>query len=137
MADVLTKKQRSYNMAMIRGKNTGPELALRKTLSSEGIRGYRLHYKLPGRPDIVFPAIKLAIFVDGCFWHKCPKCFVRPRTRREFWDKKIKANTKRDKAVNLLLRKSGWKVLRLWEHQVRKSPGQAANRIITRLSKSR
>jgi len=137
MPDVLTKKQRSYNMSMIRAKNTGPEMALRKILSKKQIRGYRLHYKLPGRPDIVFPARKLAIFVDGCFWHKCPKCFVRPKTRRAFWDKKIKSNTKRDMTVNLLLKKSGWKILRLWEHLVRKSPEHAANRIITRLSKSR
>lgn len=122
-------------MSMIRAKNTGPEMALRKVLSSEGIRGYRLHHKLPGRPDIVFPAKKLAVFVDGCFWHKCPKCFVRPRTRVAFWDRKIKININRDKAVNLLLKRSGWKVLRFWEHQVRKSPKQAVKQIITRLNK--
>ena len=122
---------------MIRAKNTGPEMALRRSLSQKKIRGYRLHYKLPGKPDIVFPAGKLAVFVDGCFWHKCPKCFVRPKTRRAFWDKKIKINTKRDSTVNLLLKKSGWKVLRIWEHTVRKSPESAASQIVTRLNRSR
>jgi len=137
MADTLTRKQRSYNMSMIRAKNTGPEMALRRCLSRNKIRGYRLHYKLPGKPDIVFPAGKLAVFVDGCFWHKCPKCFVRPRTRRAFWDKKIKSNTERDSAVDQLLKKAGWKVLRIWEHAVRRSPEAAAGRIIARLNKSR
>lgn len=136
MPDILTKKQRSYNMSMIRAKNTGPEMVLRKILSKNGVRGYRLHYKLTGRPDIVFPASKLAVFVDGCFWHKCPKCFVRPKTRRAFWDNKILSNTKRDKTVNIFLRKSGWKVLRVWEHSVRKSPDSIAGRIIARLNKS-
>lgn len=136
MTDTLNRKQRSYNMTMIRAKNTGPEIVLRRSLSQNQIRGYRLHYKLPGKPDIVFPSKKLAVFVDGCFWHKCPKCFVRPKTRRAFWDKKIKSNTKRDRLVNLLLKKSGWKVLRFWEHMVRKSPGLAANRIIAHLNKS-
>lgn len=124
-------------MSMIRAKNTGPEIVLRRSLSQKKIRGYRLHYKLPGKPDIVFPSEKLAVFVDGCFWHKCPKCFVRPRTRRAFWNKKIKSNTKRDSIVNLLLKKSGWKVLRFWEHMIWKSPGSAASQIIARLNRSR
>jgi DNA mismatch endonuclease (patch repair protein) len=118
MADVLTKKQRSYNMSMIRGKNTQPERFLRRTLSEKGIRGYRLHYKLPGKPDIVFPKKRIAIFIDGCFWHKCPKCFIRPETNRGFWNKKIDSNVKRDKAVNAELRGRGWKVLRIWEHEL-------------------
>ena len=122
---------------MIRAKNTGPEMVLRRSLSQKKIRGYRLHYKLPGTPDIVFPSGKLAVFVDGCFWHKCPKCFVRPKTRRAFWDKKIKNNTKRDSTVNQLLKKAGWKVLRIWGHAVQRSPESAAGRIIARFNKSR
>jgi len=137
MTDVLTKKQRSYNMSMIRAKNTGPEIVLRKLLSKVKIRGYRLHYKLPGRPDIVFPVKKVVVFVDGCFWHKCPECFVRPKTRKDFWDKKIRKNVARDKEVTRILKKSGWRVIRFWEHTVRKAPQRAVSRIIYSLKSRR
>lgn len=120
MADVLTKQQRSYNMSMIRGKNTLPELFVRKAITEKGIRGYRLHYKLPGRPDIVFPRKKIAIFIDGCFWHKCPECFIKPETNRGFWNKKINSNIKRDDIVNSELKEKGWKIIRIWEHELRK-----------------
>ena len=119
MADVLTKEQRSYNMSMIKGENTKPEIALRKLLVACGLRGYRLHYRLPGKPDIVFPKSRIAIFIDGCFWHKCPKCFVKPVTKRKFWEKKIDSNIKRDKIVNRELKKNKWKVLRIWEHEIK------------------
>ncbi len=118
MADVLTKKQRSYNMSMIRSRNTQPEINLRKMLSASGLRGYRLHYKLLGKPDIVFPKRKIAIFIDGCFWHKCHECFIKPETNRKFWSKKIDSNVKRDKIVNAELKTKGWKVIRIWEHEI-------------------
>lgn len=118
MTDVLSKKQRSYNMSRIRSKNTLPELILRKTVLRSGLRGYRLHYKLVGKPDIVFPKRKIVIFIDGCFWHKCPKCFIPPRTNEVFWTAKINSNVKRDKVVNRELREKGWKVLRIWEHEL-------------------
>lgn len=120
MTDVLTRKQRSYNMSCIKSKDTKPELLLRAYLSSKGIKGYRLHAKLLGKPDIVFPKYKLAVFIDGCFWHKCSKCFVRPRTNYEFWKRKIHANVIRDREVNLILKKQGWKVIRFWEHEIKK-----------------
>lgn len=120
MADVLTKKQRSYCMSQIRSRNTQPEIILRKAISSEGIRGYRLNYKLLGKPDIVFPKRKIAIFIDGCFWHKCPVCFIRPETNRRFWNKKIVSNVKRDKIVNAELKRKGWKIIRIWEHEIEK-----------------
>ncbi len=119
MTDVLTKKQRSYNMSMIRASNTQPEIRLRKMLSASELKGYRLHYKLTGKPDIVFPRKKIAIFIDGCFWHKCPRCFIKPRTNIKFWKEKIESNVKRDKVVNRELMKKGWKVLRIWEHEMR------------------
>ena len=119
MADVLTKEQRSYNMSMIKAKNTRPEIVLRKLLSSHGIRGYRIHYKLTGKPDIVFPKKKIAVFIDGCFWHKCHECFVKPETNRGFWNKKIDSNVKRDRIVNLELKEKGWKVIRIWEHEIK------------------
>ncbi len=133
MVDVLTKKQRSYNMSMIKGKNTKPELIIRKLLSSNGIRGYRINYKLPGKPDIVFTKYKLAIFIDGCFWHKCPKCFIEPDKNKEFWKNKINGNVKRDKKVNRVLKKDGWKVLRFREHLLRKDPDQVYRRITKEL----
>lgn len=120
MVDVLTKKQRSHNMSMIKSRNTRPELIIRKLLSLNGIRGYRINYKLVGKPDIVFTKYKLAVFIDGCFWHKCPQCFKQPENNKEFWEKKIEGNVRRDKTVNNKLRKDGWKVLRFWEHLLRK-----------------
>lgn len=133
MTDVLTKEQRSYNMSQIRGKNTKPELLLRKLLFNRGIRGYRIHYKLVGKPDIVFPSKKVVVFVDGCFWHKCPKCFIEPETRKEFWMSKINGNVKRDKEVNKILKKDGWRVLRFWEHEVKIIPDQIVSKIIRAL----
>lgn len=121
MTDVLTKEQRSFNMSQIKGKDTKPEVTLRKQLRAKGIRGYRIHHNLPGKPDIVFLKKKIAIFVDGCFWHKCPLCFVKPETRTRFWIKKIESNVKRDITVKELLEKKGWIVLRFWEHEINKS----------------
>ena len=120
--DVLTKNQRSYNMSRIRNKNTTPELLLRKRAWHYGLRNYRIHGRLPGKPDMVFIREHIAVFVDGCFWHKCPICFVEPETRRDFWIKKIERNVQRDGEVNKVLARMGWKVLRFWEHEVRSSP---------------
>ena len=133
MADVLTPEQRSYNMSQIRAQDTGPEVKLRKLLWSEGIRGYRIHYKLPGKPDIVFTKKKIAIFIDGCFWHKCPVCFQEPETRKEFWLKKIQSNIDRDKKVDEQLKNAGWTVIRIWEHEIRKEPENAVKKIIALL----
>lgn len=130
MTDVLTKKQRSFNMSRIKSTNTEPELKLRRLLYSHGCRGYRVHYKLTGKPDIVFVSKKVAIFIDGCFWHKCPKCFVMPQTRKKFWKKKIEGNMVRDKEVNYRLKENKWKVIRFWEHEVRKNPEKCAKKII-------
>jgi DNA mismatch endonuclease, patch repair protein len=122
MTDVLTPQQRSFNMSRIRGRDTRPETEVRAGLRAAGMRGYRTHSSLAGKPDIVFPSAKLAIFVDGCFWHKCPLDYQEPETRRDFWAKKINGNVDRDKKVDKILTDSGWKVLRIWEHEVRKSP---------------
>jgi len=129
MADVHSKKVRSYNMARIKGKNTAPELFLRKSLWKAGLRGYRLHYPVSGRPDIVFPKKKLAIFVDGDFWHKNPMIYREPKTHSGFWRKKLAENVKRDKKVNLVLKKTGWKVIRIWESALKKEPEKYVNQI--------
>lgn len=130
MTDVLTPEQRKYNMSRIRGKNTEPERKLRKLLWSQGIRGYRIHYNLPGKPDIVFPKRKIAIFIDGCFWHRCVACFQEPETRKEFWMKKINSNVERDLKTTKQLQNDGWTVLRFWEHEIRKTPNEVVEKII-------
>jgi DNA mismatch endonuclease (patch repair protein) len=133
MTDVLTPKQRTYNMSQIRGKNTTPEIKLRKMLFAAGIRGYRIHYNLPGKPDVVFIKKKIAIFVDGCFWHKCPVDFQEPATRKEFWIKKIQSNIDRDKKVNEQLKRDGWTVIRIWEHEIKKEPEKTVKKIVALL----
>ncbi len=105
-------------MARVKGKNTSPERLLRSALWEAGLR-YRLNYKVPaGRPDIVFPGPKVAVSVDGCFWHGCPAHYSRPRSREEFWSQKLAANTERDSRLTLRLESSGWIMVRVWEHEV-------------------
>lgn len=120
MADVLTPAQRSYNMSRIRGRDTKPELLLRRGLHRAGLR-FRLHKSsLPGRPDLIFPKHRAAIFVHGCFWHghSCP-LFRLPGTRSEFWRAKIEANRERDSKAFDALRGGGWRVLTVWECSVK------------------
>ncbi|MGO9871217.1 MAG: very short patch repair endonuclease [Methanoregula sp.] len=136
MSDVLTQEQRKLNMSHIRAKNTGPEVKLRKLLFAKGFRGYRIHFDLLGKPDIVFTKKKIAIFIDGCFWHKCPVCFQEPETRKEFWMKKIQSNIDRDKKVNEQLKSEGWTIIRIWEHDVRKKPDDAIKKITETLEKT-
>jgi DNA mismatch endonuclease (patch repair protein) len=126
MTDVLTEEQRSFNMSRIRARDTGPELRLRKALFKAGVRGYRLRYRLMGKPDLVFIRKRLAVFIDGCFWHKCPVHFVRPETRTGFWMNKIEGNVARDENVNAKLKEAGWRVLRFWEHEIRENPEKVA-----------
>lgn len=135
MVDVHTPEQRSKNMSAIKAKNTKPEIQLRKLLWSSGLR-YRLKNKLPGKPDLVFPSKKLAIFVDGCFWHQCPSHFKMPATRTDFWDKKIKFNIARDKVVNAQLQELGWTVLRFWEHEVKQTSDKVIKTIEISVRKS-
>jgi DNA mismatch endonuclease (patch repair protein) len=104
-------------MSRIRGKDTRPEIALRKALWALGLR-YRLHEKIAGRPDIVFPGARVAVFVDGCFWHGCPVHGAKPKSNTEFWNRKLESNGSRDRRVAELLEMDGWKVLRVWEHEV-------------------
>lgn len=117
MTDVLTGEQRSYNMSRIKGRDTKPELILRSALWSAGLR-YRLKSKLPGHPDLVFPGRKVAVFVDGCFWHRCPEHFQLPKTQAEFWGNKIGLNVERDRKVTGQLKEMGWTVSRFWEHEI-------------------
>lgn len=116
---------RSENMRRVRRQNTGPELAVRQLLHSQGWR-YRIHVRgLPGTPDIVFPSRKKAIFVHGCFWHGHDGCrFARlPKTRSAFWERKISANKERDRAKEAALTEAGWTVLAVWQCQLKEPVG--------------
>ncbi|MHC1789003.1 very short patch repair endonuclease [Solidesulfovibrio sp.] len=128
--DVLTEEQRRRCMAANKGKNTKPELRLRKKLWSLGLR-YRIGHKLPGKPDIVFVSRRLVIFIDGCFWHRCPEHFQMPKTNRDFWEKKIARNVARDAQVNEQLAAAGWQVMRIWEHELRQDFDAVVIRILS------
>ena len=105
-------------MARIKAKDTKPELLLRSALWQKGLR-YRVHHTVENiRPDIVFMARKVAIFVDGCQWHGCPEHYVHPRTNQDFWDDKLKKNVERDIIQTSALRNAGWIPLRFWEHEI-------------------
>lgn len=122
MADVHSKEIRSYNMSKIKGKDTKPELLVRKFLHKNGFR-YRIHVKdLPGKPDIVLPKYKTIIFVHGCFWHGHEGCkyFVVPKTRTEWWQNKINGNIAKDASAKELLVINGWQVLDIWECELKK-----------------
>lgn len=107
-------------MSQIKGKNTKPEVALRKALWNLGYR-YRLNSALPGKPDLTFTSYRTVVFVDGCFWHKCPDHFVQPKTRSQFWADKIENNVLRDQKNNKTLKSQGWHVVRIWEHEIKNS----------------
>ena|ERR1017187_571113 len=129
MADVFTKAKRSEVMSRIRSRgNQATEVALAKLLRANKISGWRRHLEIRGaesgkrkfkvRPDFVFPKHKLAVFVDGCFWHGCPKHRTQPKGNAAFWRKKFSRNQARDRRVTRTLRSANWNVLRIWEHEL-------------------
>jgi len=121
--DVHDKETRSYNMSRIKGKNTKPEELVRKFLFSQGFRYRKNDARLPGTPDIVLPKYKTVIFVNGCFWHGHSNCkyFVVPKTNTEFWLNKIETNRQRDAKKTSELQSLGWRVIVLWECQLKKN----------------
>ena len=121
--DVHDKETRSYNMSCIKGKNTRPEEIVRKYLFYRGFRYRKNDKRLPGTPDIVLPKYKTVIFVNGCFWHghKNCKCFVVPKTNTDFWVNKIEANKQRDCRKIDALQELGWKVIIVWECQLKRN----------------
>jgi DNA mismatch endonuclease (patch repair protein) len=147
MSDVFTKRKRSEVMSRIRGRgNKDTELALAKLLRAHRITGWRRHVEVRGekaagrrksgrtshltprpfrvRPDFVFRQVRLALFVDGCFWHGCPRHATQPKNNREFWRTKLAANRRRDALVTRTLRRAGWRVVRIWEHALQRTPGK-------------
>ena len=161
MPDVFTEAKRSEVMSRIRSRgNKDTELALARLLRRHKITGWRRHIQICGRarsplrsvrqkriggahgvtrppfrvrPDFVFRQVRLALFVDGCFWHGCPKHATKPKNNRAFWRRKLSANKRRDRLVTRALRRANWRVLRIWEHELQKCGVRNAERGITRL----
>jgi DNA mismatch endonuclease (patch repair protein) len=160
MSDVFTKAKRSEVMSRIRSRgNKETELALAKLLRANKITGWRRHgklivkklmvesrtrrgkdnqrstknHQLAVRPDFVFSQVRLAVFVDGCFWHGCPRHATRPKNNFDFWHRKLSGNKKRDVLVNQTLRRTGWQVLRIWECDLQKRPQVCVSRILRAL----
>lgn len=130
MSDVFTKVKRSQVMSRIRGRgNKETELALAKLFRSYKITGWRRHVALPGRPDFTFRKQRVTVFVDGCFWHGCPKHSNMPVNNRSFWLKKLSGNKTRDRLVTRTLRSQGWRVIRIWEHDLTRRGPVCAERI--------
>jgi DNA mismatch endonuclease (patch repair protein) len=130
MTDILAGKERSRLMSRIRGKDTKPELVVRRLLHSMGYR-FRLHKRdLPGSPDIVLPSRRICIFVHGCFWHLHPNCKDAriPKTKRSWWQEKLEGNAARDKRHASALRRLGWRVFTIWECETEK-PGKLSLRL--------
>ena len=131
--DTFNREERSEIMRRVRSaRNASTEGTIVGALRCRHIRGWKLRPPgLPGLPDLFFPNLKLAVFLDGCFWHGCPRCFRAPSSRTEYWRPKIVRNQKRDRKVNRLLRGQGYGILRLWEHEIKSGKGFA--RLLRRL----
>jgi DNA mismatch endonuclease (patch repair protein) len=130
VADIVDKATRSRMMAAIKGRDTKPEMALRRALWGMGVRGYRCHYRrAPGRPDVCFVGRKVAVFVDGAFWHGHPQYFTFGKSG-EKWDAKIRRNMERDAEVDEALAREGWRVVRLWDFEIGADPGAAVEKVL-------
>ncbi len=130
--DKFSQEIRSKIMSKIRGKDTKPEVKLRKALHKLGYR-YSLRHRFKDynfKPDIVLVSRRTCIFIDGCFWHKCPKCYRAPKSNKEYWIPKIEGNVIRDQRQNDYLKKNGWKVIRVWEHEINTDLDKVLKRIL-------
>ncbi len=125
-----TPEIRRKCMQANKARNTKPELLLRQSLRSIGLSGYRLHWKIPGKPDICYPGRKIAIFVNGCFWHRCPKCNPpMPQTNVDYWSKKFERNIRRDCETISILERNEWTVSVVWECEIKQASNCVARRI--------
>lgn len=130
-----TTPERSALMSKVKGSgNRSTEMAMVALLRSYGLSGWRRHLPLPGKPDFVFRARKVVVFVDGCFWHGCARCYTKPRSNIDFWEAKVAANIRRDRRVARELRRDGWCVIRVWEHSLRKGKHAVASRLLRYLA---
>jgi DNA mismatch endonuclease (patch repair protein) len=120
--DTFSKTERSKIMASVKSRNNkSTELRFLSILKEKGVTGWRRNYPVAGRPDFVFPRLKVAVFIDGCFWHSCPKHCRLPASNKDYWNRKIERNRIRDKKTSKALRKKGWTVIRIWEHEINTS----------------
>jgi len=130
MPDVFTKAKRSEVMSRIRGRgNKETEIALAILLRAHRLIGWRRHARIMGRPDFTFRRQRVVVFVDGCFWHCCPKHSNMPANNRAFWFEKLSKNKARDRLVNRTLKQQGWRVIRIWEHDLCNRPDHCVDRI--------
>ena len=127
--DTHTKAQRSFNMSRIRATDTKPEMTFRKYIWSKGLKGYRAHSRLRGKPDLYFGKSKIAVFIDGCFWHKCAVCFKGPKSNKKYWNKKIQRNVERDLETDIYLESNNIHVLRFWEHEIKIDINKCFNKL--------
>ena len=119
MPDDMTKRQRRKTMSRIRSRWTKQEIAVHETLSSIGVV-HEMHPNIQGKPDLIIPGQNLAVYLHGCFWHKCPECFRAPKTNQDYWIPKLERNAQRDAENLIKLRESGWDVVVIWEHEIKK-----------------
>ena len=118
--------ERSRQMSLVRGKgNKSTEQRFARFLRANRITGWRRHAKIQGRPDFTFSQDRIVVFIDGCFWHGCPKCGRLPKTNVRFWRDKIETNARRDRSVTRALRGEGWRVFRIWEHAIKTDLGES------------
>ena len=134
VADTFNKAERSRIMAAVRSRgNKATELILVELFRAAGLEGWRRHAAILGRPDFVFTKERVAVFVDGCFWHGCAQHCRMPASNRKYWVGKIERNMRRDRMTRKALRAEGWKVVRVWEHELKRRPGYAVARIVRAL----
>ena len=117
-------------MAAVRSRgNKSTEMVFVSLLRKHKITGWRRHYPIEGTPDFVFLKEKVAVFIDGCFWHKCPKCYRQPKSNEKYWSRKVEENQRRDTSGRRKLRGEGWHVMRIWEHELKETPERAIRRL--------
>lgn len=135
--DTASSEQRHYNMSQIRGKDTQPELLVRRYLFSRGLRYRKNDKRLPGHPDLVFPKYKAVVFVNGCFWHGHVGCkyFVLPKTNTDFWENKISRNVARDEQIHEKLKTLGWYIIIVWECELKKDKNNRLRQLFTEITR--
>ena len=133
MSDTVSKKRRSEIMSKVKSKDSKIEIEFRKALWRKGFRYSKNSPKYFGKPDLILKKYKTAVFIDSCFWHGCKKHCRIPTTKKDYWIPKIEKNKQRDKKVNRHYRKIGWKIIRIWEHEIIKNKTQAINKVVNSL----
>ena len=127
--DIMSPEERSKRMSLIRSKWTNPEKKVHNYLKGMRIR-HQMHPKMSGNPDVLLKDKRVVIFIHGCFWHKCPSCYRAPASRRAYWKNKVEKNAKRDRKHTMILRKEGWKTVRVWEHELQNDMSDVARKIL-------